>query len=55
MNEKKQITIRMTDEIFKKVEKISFKEKRSISMQVEYMIEKYIEWYENDIQEIEFK
>lgn len=53
MNEKRQITVRMDSQIYKKVEAISLKEKRSISMQIEYMIEKYIEWYENDIEIIE--
>ncbi len=55
MNEKRQITVRLNDDIFNKVESIAYKEKRSISMQIEYMIEKYIEWYENEIQEIETK
>lgn len=53
MNEKRQITVRMDSKTYEKVETISLKEKRSISMQIEYMIEKYIEWYENDIEAIE--
>lgn len=53
MNEKKQITVRLSSEIFDKVETISYREKRSISMQIEYMIEKYIEWYENDVQALD--
>lgn len=53
MNEKKQITVRLSSEVFDKVETISYREKRSISMQIEYMIEKYIEWYENDVQALD--
>ena len=52
MKEKKQRTVILNPEIFERVEKISYKEKRSISMQIEYMIEKYIEWYENDVETI---
>lgn len=36
-------SIRLTTELYKKVVELAKKEKRSISAQIEYMLEKYLE------------
>lgn len=46
--DKRRYTLRLQDENFDKVKYIAEKSKRSIAMQIEYIIEKYIEEYEKD-------
>jgi hypothetical protein len=45
---KRVFTLRLQDENFDKIKYIADKSKRSIAMQIEYLIELYIEKYEKD-------
>ena len=45
-SDKRQFTLRLQDINFDKIKFISEKSKRSIAMQIEYVIERYIEDYE---------
>jgi hypothetical protein len=45
---KRQFTLRLSDENFEKIKRIADINKRSIAMQIEYLIEKYIEKWENE-------
>lgn len=44
--DKRQFTLRVQEEVFEKVRFISLKEHRSIAMQIEYIVERYITDYE---------
>ena len=44
---KRQFTLRISDENFEKIKSIAGIDKRSIAMQIEYLIEKYIDEWEN--------
>ena len=44
--EKRQFTLRMQEENFLKIKYISEQERRSIAMQIEYVVEKYIANFE---------
>lgn len=44
--EKRQFTLRMQEENFLKIKHISEQERRSIAMQIEYVVEKYIANFE---------
>lgn len=46
--DKRQFTLRLQDENFDKIKYIAEKSKRSIAMQIEYIIEQYIEGYEKE-------
>ncbi|MCX7843364.1 MAG: Arc family DNA-binding protein [Clostridia bacterium] len=46
--DKRRYTLRLQDENFDKIKVIAEKSKRSIAMQIEYVIEKYIEDYEKE-------
>lgn len=45
---KRQFTLRLSDKNFEKVKHIADINKRSIAMQIEYLIERYIENWEKD-------
>lgn len=45
---KRVFTLRLKDENFVKIKYIAEKNKRSIAMQIEYLIEQYIEQFEKD-------
>ena len=42
-DDKKQLTIRIDQTLFEKIEKLSKQESRKISSQIEYMLKKYLE------------
>lgn len=44
---KRQFTLRMQEDNFNKIKYIASAEKRSISMQIEFLIEEYIKKYED--------
>ncbi len=44
--DKRQFTLRLQDENFDKIKYLADKNKRSIAMQIEFLIEQYIEDYE---------
>ena len=46
--DKRQFTLRMKEENFLKIKFIADEEKRSIAMQIEYLVEKCIASYEAD-------
>lgn len=46
--DKRRYTLRLQDENFKKIKVIAEHNKRSIAMQIEYIIEKEIERFENE-------
>ena len=41
--DKKQLTLRIDQTLFDKIEKLSKQENRKISSQIEYMLKKYLE------------
>ncbi|WP_151191837.1 Arc family DNA-binding protein [Desulfotomaculum copahuensis] len=43
---KKQFTLRLKDECFEKIKLIAKKNKRSIAMEIEYVLEQYIAGFE---------
>jgi len=43
---KRQFTLRLREENFKKIKFLAEKNKRSIAMQIEYLLEQYINEYE---------
>jgi len=45
---KRQFTLRLSDENFEKIKRIADVNKRSIAMQIEYLIEKHIERWEKE-------
>lgn len=45
---KKVFTFRLQEENFKKIKYIADNNKRSIAMQIEYLLERYIEEYERN-------
>lgn len=45
---KRPFTLRLQDSNFQKIKYIADKNKRSIAMQIEYVIEQYIETYEKE-------
>lgn len=45
---KRVFTLRLQDENFEKIKVIAEKSKRSIAMQIEYILEQYIERYEKE-------
>ncbi len=48
--EKQQLQIRIDEEINEKLKKIAIKEQRSKNAQIEYILRKYVEEYENSNQ-----
>lgn len=44
--DKRQFTLRLRDENFEKIKVIAGKNKRSIAMEIEYVLERYIADYE---------
>lgn len=46
--DKRQFTLRLQDENFDKIKYIAEKSKRSIAMQIEFIIEQYIKQFENE-------
>ena len=50
---KKQIMVRMDPCNYEKLKAVSEKNKRSLSKQVEYLVEQYISKYENQFEKIE--
>ena len=44
--DKRQFTLRLQDDNFDKIKYLADKNKRSMTMQIEYIIEQYIEEYE---------
>jgi len=46
--DKRQFTLRLQDENFDKIKYIAEKSKRSIAMQIEFVIEEYIKEYEKE-------
>ena len=44
--DKRVFTLRLAEENFEKIKYIAGKNKRSIAMQIEYLIEQYVEEYE---------
>lgn len=46
--DKRQFTLRLQDHIFNKIKVISEKNKRSITMQIELLIEQHIEQFEKE-------
>lgn len=46
--DKKQFTLRLREEIHDKIKVIADKNKRSLTMQIEYLIEQHIEAYEKE-------
>lgn len=53
--DKRQFTLRLQDDNFEKIKLIAEKSKRSIAMQIEYILEQFIEKYEKENGEIEVK
>ncbi|EDK34023.1 hypothetical protein [Clostridium kluyveri] len=53
--DKRQFTLRLQEENFKKIKYISDKNKRSISMQIEYLVEQCIKNFEKENGNIEVK
>lgn len=45
-SDKKAFSVRMEIENYTKLNAISKKNKRSMAMELEYIVEKYFEWYE---------
>ncbi|MBR0289875.1 MAG: ribbon-helix-helix domain-containing protein [Selenomonadaceae bacterium] len=50
---KKQVLVRMNPCNYEKLKAVSEKNKRSLSKQIEYMVEQYIAKYENKFEKIE--
>ncbi|BCJ86504.1 Arc family DNA-binding protein [Effusibacillus dendaii] len=46
--DKRQFTLRLQEENFQKIKVIAEKSKRSIAMQIEFLVEQYIAEYENE-------
>lgn len=46
VTDKRQFTLRLSEDNFQKVKVLAEKDKRSIAMQIEYLIERYIADYE---------
>ena len=46
--EKRQFTLRLREDIHDKIKLIAEENRRSLTMQIEYVLEKYIKEYEND-------
>ncbi|WP_182185524.1 Arc family DNA-binding protein [Pectinatus frisingensis] len=46
--DKRQFTLRLQDENFQKVKRIAEKERRSIAMEIEFIIEQYIAKFEKE-------
>lgn len=46
--DKRQFTLRLQDDTFEKIKVIADKNKRSITMQIEFLIEQHIEKYEKE-------
>lgn len=46
VTDKRQFTLRLQDENFNKIKFIADKDKRSIAMEIEYILEQYIAEYE---------
>jgi hypothetical protein len=46
--DKRQFTLRLQEENFEKIKFLADKNKRSVAMQIEYLIEQYIEQYEKE-------
>lgn len=46
--DKRQFTLRLSDENFEKIKYIAGINKRSIAMQIEFLIEQYIKQWENE-------
>lgn len=51
--DKRQFTLRLSDENFEKIKYIAGVNKRSIAMQIEYLIEQYIKQWEKEHGEID--
>lgn len=45
-SEKKQFTLRLPEDTYQKVSEIAEKEKRSLTLQIEYIVERFIAEYE---------
>lgn len=50
---KRQFTLRLSEENFEKIKYIASVNKRSIAMQIEYLIEQYIKQWEKEHGEID--
>jgi hypothetical protein len=50
--DKRQFTLRLSEENFEKIKYIASVNKRSIAMQIEYLIEQYIKQWEEEHGEI---
>ncbi|MBB6672634.1 Arc family DNA-binding protein [Cohnella nanjingensis] len=46
--DKRQFTLRLNDEVFEKIKLIASKNKRSLTMHIEYVIEQHIAEYEKE-------
>lgn len=51
--DKRQFTLRLSEENFEKIKYIASVNKRSIAMQIEYLIEQYIKQWEKEHGEID--
>lgn len=47
VTDKRQFTLRLSEENFEKIKQIAAENKRSIAAQIEYLIERYIAEYES--------
>lgn len=52
---KRVFTLRLQDNNFEKIKAIAEKSKRSIAMQIEYILEQYIDRYEKENGDIELR
>lgn len=48
MNEKKQVSLRVSEDLIDRVKKIAFLHKRSVNKEIEYIIEEYVTLWEKE-------